>query len=100
VSQLTYVAERDVYWCTDGHALGRYSYRASDQAVAYRGDAATCNARHVKAVRTTSSHGHMIHRSVYADDFERVRTYYDTPAYAKAMRNRKVWVEPLFGEAK
>jgi len=29
-----------------------------------------------------------------------VRGYHETAAYAKAMRKRKVWVEPLFAEAK
>jgi len=29
-----------------------------------------------------------------------VRGYHDTAAYAKAMRKRQVWVEPLFAEAK
>jgi Transposase DDE domain len=31
---------------------------------------------------------------------ERVRGYHQTEAYRKAMRKRKVWPEPLFGEAK
>jgi hypothetical protein len=31
---------------------------------------------------------------------ERVRGYHQTEAYQKAMRKRKVWPEPLFGEAK
>ena len=31
---------------------------------------------------------------------ERVRGYHATEPYAKAMRKRKVWVEPLFAEAK
>lgn len=30
---------------------------------------------------------------------ERVRAHHDTETYAKAMRKRKVWVEPLFAEA-
>lgn len=34
------------------------------------------------------------------DAFDRVRGYHQTEAYAKTMRNRKVWVEPLFAEAK
>lgn len=68
--------------------------------MAYRGDAAVCNVCPVKAACTTSNSGRMIHRSIYAEDFERVRAYHDTPAYRKAMRKRKVWVEPLFGEAK
>ena len=29
-----------------------------------------------------------------------MRAYHATEAYAKAMRKRKVWVEPLFAEAK
>jgi hypothetical protein len=31
---------------------------------------------------------------------ERVRAYRDTGPYEKALRKRKVWVEPMFGEAK
>ncbi len=41
-----------------------------------------------------------MHRSVYADYLEKVRTYHATEAYKKAMRKRQVWVEPLFAEAK
>jgi hypothetical protein len=31
---------------------------------------------------------------------ERVRSYHETEAFARAVRTRKVWVEPLFAEAK
>ena len=31
---------------------------------------------------------------------DRVRGYHATELYAKAMRKRQVWVEPLFAEAK
>jgi hypothetical protein len=41
-----------------------------------------------------------VHRSFYADYLEKVRGYHMTEAYQKAMRKRKVWVEPLFAEAK
>ncbi|MDQ4077664.1 MAG: IS1182 family transposase [Chloroflexota bacterium] len=99
-SRFTYETEHDRYRCPEGHTLRRYSYRAADEAVAYRADGATCNACPVKAACTTSNRGRMIHRSVYTEDFDRVRAYHDTPAYAKAMSKRKVWVEPLFGEAK
>jgi hypothetical protein len=37
---------------------------------------------------------------VYAEYLDRVHAYHQTPAYEKAMAKRKVWVEPLFGEAK
>jgi len=41
-----------------------------------------------------------VHRSFHASYLERVRSYHQTGAYQKAMRKRKVWVEPLFAEAK
>ena len=40
------------------------------------------------------------HRSFYADYLERVKGYHQTSAYQKAINKRKVWVEPLFAEAK
>src|SRR5207248_1544311 len=41
-----------------------------------------------------------LHRSFRASYLERVRGYHQTQAYQKAMNKRKVWVEPLFAEAK
>src|SRR6266566_3642493 len=67
---------------------------------AYRAEAATCNACPLKAQCTPSDQGRQVHRSFHASYLERVRTYYQTEAYQKAMRKRKVWVEPLFAEAK
>lgn len=37
---------------------------------------------------------------LYEDYLQRVRGYHETAAYEKAMRKRRVWVEPLFAEAK
>ena len=42
----------------------------------------------------------MVHRSFHAEYLERVRAYHETEEYQRAMRKRKVWIEPLFGEAK
>jgi hypothetical protein len=39
-------------------------------------------------------------RSFEEEILERVRAYRDTGPYEKALRKRKVWVEPIFGEAK
>jgi DDE family transposase len=41
-----------------------------------------------------------VHRSFHAEYLERVQGYYHTRAYQRAVRKRKVWVEPLFAEAK
>jgi hypothetical protein len=54
----------------------------------------------VKAICTTSGYGRIVHRSFYAAYLERVRGYHMTEPYTKAIRKRKVWVEPLFAEAK
>lgn len=41
-----------------------------------------------------------MYRSFHASYLERVKSYHQTEAYQKAMRKHKVWVEPLFAEAK
>ena len=66
----------------------------------YQADAATCNTCPLKSECIPSSSGRQVHRSFHAASLERVKEYYQTEAYQKALRKRKVWVEPLFGEAK
>jgi len=99
-SRFTYDAQRDAYRCPQGQPLPRRKTKYTEAAVLYRADAAICNACPVKAECTGSDRGRMIHRSLYADYLERVRSYHATEAYQKAMRKRQVWVEPLFAEAK
>ena len=89
--------------CTAAHrgsALPRRKTKYTEEEVVYRADAATCNACPVKAHCTASDHGRIVHRSFYAEYLDKVRGYHATEAYRKAMRKRKVWVEPLFAEAK
>ncbi|MCC2630146.1 MAG: hypothetical protein K0S14_3796, partial [Thermomicrobiales bacterium] len=45
-------------------------------------------------------HGRTVHRSFYEEYLDKVRCYHTTETYQQAMRKRKVWVEPLFAEAK
>jgi hypothetical protein len=72
----------------------------TEEVVVYRAEAAVCNRCPVKAACTDSNDGRIIHRSLYAEYVERVRGYQQTETYRKALRKRKVWIEPLFGEAK
>lgn len=44
--------------------------------------------------------GKALRRSWLQEELDRVKGYWDTAAYAKAMRKRQVWVEPMFAEAK
>lgn len=99
-SHFTYDAQRDVYLCPQGATLRRRNANTTRQCVHYRADAAVCNACPVKAACTTGKAGRQIVRSFHATYLERVRGYHTTEAYQKAMRKRKVWIEPLFGEAK
>jgi transposase len=95
-----YDAERDQYRCPEGTVLRRETAKYGEGVVVYRGDPAACNACPVKAGCTTSDRGRIVHRSLYADYLDRVKSYHETPDYQKAMRKRKVWIEPLFAEAK
>ena len=99
-AKFTYDAERDVYVCPQGTWLRPCRREQKAEKTEYRAEAVTCNACPVKAQCTPSNHGRRVHRSFHAEYLERVRSYHQTPAYAKAMRKRQVWVEPLFAEAK
>jgi hypothetical protein len=59
-----------------------------------------CNACELKGRCTTSERGRVLYRPFYEDFYDRVRAYRGTFPYEKALRKRKVWVEPLFAEAK
>jgi transposase len=98
--QFTYDAEHDVYVCPAGRLLHPYRQEPKAEKVEYRAEAATCNACPHKAACTPSNRGRQVHRSFYAAYLDRVRGYHGTEEYQKAMRKRRVWVEPLFGEAK
>jgi transposase len=99
-SKFTYDDAHDRYVCPQGQLLHRSRTEYQAEKVEYRADAATCNACPLKAQCTESQQGRQLHRSFHASYLERVQSYHQTPAYQKAMRKRKVWVEPLFAEAK
>jgi hypothetical protein len=99
-AQFRYDAEHDCYICPNGQLLHLTRMEYTGQKAEYSAEAATCNACPLKAQCTPSDQGRQVHRSFHASYLERVRSYHQTHAYQKAMRKRKVWVEPLFAEAK
>jgi hypothetical protein len=100
INQFLYDTEKDRYTCPQGKEL-TYDYtRHAINVRVYRADADTCNQCPLKSQCTTSSQGRLIHRNLREQYSERVRAYHQTAAYEKAMGKRKVWVEPLFAEAK
>ena len=70
--------------------------------MAYRGEAAVCNACSVKAQCTTSDSGPQgaAVRSTSPTSRKVCGATTRREAYQKAIRKRQVWVEPLFAEAK
>ena len=98
--KFTYDSGADAYRCPQGQVLWRRKTKYTEAEVLYRAEARTCNACLVKAECTASNHGRMVHRSFSEAYLDTVRGYHPTEAYQKAMRKRKVWVEPLFAEAK
>ena len=100
LEQFEYDPERDMYMCPQGHTLPLQSRSYSNQYFRYRADAETCQACPARRKCTTSETGRTIHRSFFQAELDRAEGYRDTDAHQKAMNKRKVWPEPLFGEAK
>jgi hypothetical protein len=99
-SRFAYDSTHNLYICPNGQPLhlSRMEYKA--EKAEYQADSATCNACPLKSQCTPSDHGRQIHRSFHASYLERVRGYQQTLAYQNALNKRKVWIEPLFAEAK
>ena len=95
-----YDRERDHYICPNGAELHLLPSGWTDQFKQYRAKASVCNACPLKSQCTTSNTGRKLSRHVAEEALERVRAFHQTAAYKKAMNKRKVWVEPLFAEAK
>ena len=95
-----YDVDADVYHCLGGAVLRFLSHSEATHRRIYQAPAATCNACALKARCTDSTPGRQMKRSFDEAYLDRVRGYHATEPYAKAMRKRQVWVEPLFAEAK
>jgi hypothetical protein len=90
----------DGYRCPGGQTLRFLAQCRSTQRRIYAAPTAVCGACRLRSQCTTSSRGRRIGRHLGEAYGDRVRGYHTTETYAKAMRKRQVWVEPLFAEAK
>lgn len=95
-----YEAEADQYRCPGGKALRLRAHDYARQTKHYGGNPATCKGCALRSQCTTNPAGREIRRYFDEEYVERVRGYQGTPAFQKALAKRRVWVEPLFGEAK
>ena len=99
-TDFAYDAAADAYRCPGEQTLRFISRCETTRRRIYEAPAAACRACTLKAQCTTSQRGRRVGRSFDEAYLERARGYHATEPYAKAMRKRKVWVEPLFAEAK
>jgi transposase len=99
-----YDPERDVYSCPAGkllRPLGKRNGADRDgKATFYRARASECAVCQLRPQCTSNKNGRQLRRDPKERYAERVRAYRGTALYEKALRKRKVWVEPLFAEAK
>ncbi len=90
----------DIYRCPGEKVLRFLAQSEATHRRISQAAAADCRACLLREQGTTSPRGRRVSRSLDEDALDRVRGAHATEAYAKAMRKRKVWVEPLFAEAK
>ncbi len=90
----------DSYHCPGGQVLRFLSQSDATHRRAYRAPAAACKGCSLRERCTTSPRGRRVSRSLDEVVLDRVRGYHESEDYANAMRKRRVWVEPLFAEAK
>jgi Transposase DDE domain len=103
-SEFAYDAEKDLYVCPAGQilrALGdAKDLRSRGKVVTYRAKASVCAECPLKPRCTTNKNGRSLRRSPKDEYIDIVRAYMQTEPYRKALRKRKVWIEPLFAEGK
>jgi transposase len=99
-ADFAYDAVKDTYDCPGGQVLRFLSHCQSTHRRIYAAPAGVCRSCLLRAQCTTAQRGRRIGRHRDEVYLERVRGYQTTEPYAKAMRKRQVWVEPLFAEAK
>ena len=102
--EFRYDPEADVYSCPAGKLLRPLGKKEgedrSDRETYYRAKASECAPCPLKVRCTTNKNGRQLRRYPGEGHTDRVRSYRGTASYEKALRKRKVWIEPLFAEAK
>jgi transposase len=94
-----YDPDADQYVCPQGAVLRRVSTLHEQRYSLYQAEAGDCSSCPLKAQCSKGQEGRTIRRSFDEEYVERVRGYHQTRDYQKTYEKRKIWVEPLFGEA-
>jgi transposase len=98
--EFAYDPEEDLYRCPAGEVLLPRTKNKARRLTIYKTKVGTCEACKLKPKCTENKTGRQVLRYFDERYVDRVRTYRGTFPYEKALRKRRVWVEPLFAEAK
>ncbi len=100
----TYDPKEDVYVCPAGKLLRPLTKKDGEdregKVTTYQAKASSCETCELRPRCTSNKLGRNLKRGPLEGYLDRVRNYAGTYPYEKALRKRKVWIEPLFAEAK
>jgi hypothetical protein len=99
-SAFAYDEERDLFRCPGGQELLPWNSGDARDGRRYKARTKICAACSLKPGCTPNKRGRTVFRHFDEHYVDRVRAYRETQPYHRALRKRKVWVEPLFAEAK
>jgi hypothetical protein len=75
-------------------------HRRQGRTITYRAGGSVCAACYLKPQCTTNKNGRSLRRGPGDEYIDKLKAYMQTEPYKKAIRKRKVWIEPLFAEGK
>jgi len=99
-ADFTYDGETDTYRCPQGQTLAFRGNNYVTGVRTYQAPTAAWAACPVRDRCTDSRQGRRLNRPFDEAYREQARAWRTTAAYEKALRKRRVWVEPRFGAAK
>jgi transposase len=98
--EFAYDPEQDLYRCPAGEILRPKTFNTARNHIVYKAESGTCGGCPLRPQCTDNKSGRQVLRHPDERYVDRVKSYRGTFPYEKALRKRRVWVEPLFAEAK
>ena len=97
--EFAYDPELNIYQCPAGEILRPKTFTTTRNQLIYKTEPGTCTSCSMRP-QCIDNTGRQLLRHRDERYVDRVKSYRGTFPYEKALRKRRVWVEPLFGEAK
>ncbi len=98
--EFAYDNEQDLHRCPAGEVLLPCTKNKARRLTVYKAQTGMCEACGLRPRCTDNKTGRQVLRYFDESYVDRVRAYPGTFPYEKALRKKRMWVEPLFAEAK